>query len=461
MDATTSRLVSFASKAKYSEIRPDAVHECKRRIIDTFACAMGAYNEPLSQMARAVARRYEVSGDHRTARVWGCHWRTTPDAAAFANGVMLRLLDISDMYRVMSGGHPSDVIAGILAVGEAVHADGASAINAVTLAYDIYCSFCDSIDINSKGWDQPVYSGIACAVAAGKLLNLTDRQMGNAVALALAPNMALFQTRTGDLSGWKGCAAANASRNGVFAALLAQDGFTGPTAVFEGKGGLWDIVGRFDWQLPASPGGSHGVARTHMKCFPVCYHGQSAVSAILKLRSRVRLEDIRDIQIETYRTAVEVMGSHPSRWAPTTRETADHSLPYVTAVVLLDGEVSSRSFSEARLASPAVMDLMKKVKVNESEELSAQYPDSAPCRVTMRTSSGATIEAEVKYAKGHINDPMSDAELNEKFRNLFPELARKERCRAALQALWSLDRAGDVGEIPALFSDRTGSNQVC
>lgn len=452
MDDTTSRLVSFASKAKYSEIQADAVHECKRRIIDTFACAVGAYNEPLSQMARAVARRYSVFASHQAARVWGCSWQTSPEAAAFANGVMLRLLDISDMYRVKSGGHPSDVIAGVLAVGEAVHADGASVINAVTLAYDIYCSFCDSIDINSKGWDQPVYSGLACALGAGKLLRLSDEQMGNAVALALVPNMALFQTREGNLSSWKGCAAANASRNGVFAASLAQDGFTGPTAVFEGKGGLWDIVGSFDWQMPAGPDRLYGVARTHMKCFPVCYHGQSAVSAILKVRSRLELQNISEIHLETYRMAVNVMEKDPSRWFPTTRETADHSLPYVVAIALLDGEVTSRSFSEARRASPAVVNLMKKVRVNESAELSAEYPESAPCRIKLRMSSGDTIETEVKYSKGHIKDPMDDKELNEKFRIMFREFGDENQCEGALKGLWNFEHAEDVGKILTLFS---------
>ncbi|MBI4191215.1 MAG: MmgE/PrpD family protein [Betaproteobacteria bacterium] len=188
-----------------------------------------------------------------------------PEAAAFANGVMLRLDDISDNYRVKSGGHPSDVIAGMLAADEAVHADGPSVINAITIAYDVYCSFCEAFDINSKG-DQPVYGVLACVLGAGKLLRLSREQMGNAVSLALAPSMALFQTPCGDLSGWKGCAGGNASRNALFAAFLAQDGFTGPAAVFEGKCGLWDIVGRFDWQVTAGPDVPLRVTQTHIKC---------------------------------------------------------------------------------------------------------------------------------------------------------------------------------------------------
>ncbi len=454
MDATTSRLADFALQARFADLLPETVHACKQRLIDSFACAFGAYDEPLSRMARAVASRYTGTP---SASVWGSGSRTAPEAAAFANGVMVRLLDISDTYLGKSRGHPSDVISGILAIGEAVRADGPSIISAVTLAYDVYCSFCDAIDINSMGWDQPVYAGIGCALGAGKLLNLSRDQLGNAVSLSLAPNMALFQTRTGNLSGWKGCAGANAVRNAVFAAMLAKDGFTGPTAVFEGKSGLWDIVGQFDWKLPAG-GAPHKIARTHMKSFPICYHGQSAVWAALELRKRTRAADIAEIQVETYRQAVAMMGSDPSRWAPTTRDTADHSLPYVIATALLDGEVTSRSFTRDKLKNPAVADLMRKVRVSEDAHLSAQYPDCAACRLKTRTSAGESVIIEMKHPKGHVNAPMDDADIEMKFRGMFREFGDERECAAMLQALWSLERSADIGDVLRLFR-RSSDNQ--
>lgn len=443
MDATTGRLVDYAMGLEFRSLPGEAVHECKRRLIDTFACAIAAYDEPLCRTARAVAKRYSTNAG---ASVWGCGWQTMPDAAAFANGVMLRFHDISDVYRVKSGGHPSDVISGIVAVGEAVHADGASVINALTLAYDIYCSFCETIDINSKGWDQPVYGVLACALGAGKLLRLSREQMANAVSLALAPNMSLFQTRCGELSSWKGCAGANASRNGVFAALLARDDFTGPTAVFEGESGLWDIVGRFDWQVSVAPDLPHRITRTNMKCFPVCNHGQSAVWAALEIRGRLRVEDISEIQVETYHEAVSMMGTDPSRWAPTTRETADHSLPYVVAIALLDGEVTPRSFRNERLADPAVASIVRKVRVSEDPALSAQHPELAPCRLTIRTLAGKEIATEVSYPKGHIKNPLSDAEVDAKFRGMFREYGDETHCEAVLRELWNFDAAVDIAD---------------
>ena len=440
MDPTTERLVDFAQRARFDALTPDTVHECKRRLADTIACAVGAYDEPLSRMARRVARRYATAAG---AGVWGSTLTVVPEAAAFANGVMLRFTDLSDTYLGKSRGHPSDVIAGILAVAQHVHADGPAVINAVTLAYDVYCGGVDAIDFNSKGWDQPVYGVVACALGAGRLLGLSRDQLGHAVSLALAPNMALVQTRRGELSSWKGCAGANASRNAVFAAMLAQEGFTGPAAVFEGEGGLWDIVGRFDWPLPATPGAMIG--RTHLKSLPICYHGQSAVLGALALRPRVRVQDIREIHVESYRTAVHMMGNDASRWAPTTRETADHSMPYVVAAALVDGEVTPDSFAAGRLADPALAALMAKVKVSESADLSALYPEAAPSRVSFRLASGEVLTSEVRYPKGHAKSPMQDAEVEQKFRQLFAAFGSAAQCDAVLRALWETDRARDVG----------------
>ncbi|MGA0034218.1 MAG: MmgE/PrpD family protein, partial [Burkholderiales bacterium] len=269
-DATVQRLVAFAQRARYEALSPQTVHETRRHLVDTFASALGAYDEPVSVMARAVAGRYR--SDHM-ARVWGCDQLATPEMAAFANGVMTRSLDVSDTYLGRSRGHPSDMVPGLVAVAESVHADGKALITAIVLAYDVYCSFCKSVDINSKGWDQPVYTVLGCVLGAAKLMRLSADETGHALSLALTPNLALAQARRGSLSSWKGCAGANAARNAVFAAVLAKEGFTGPGEVFEGSGGFWDAVGRSDWPLPESP----MMVETRTKFLPVCYHGQSAV----------------------------------------------------------------------------------------------------------------------------------------------------------------------------------------
>ena len=438
-DATTERLVRFAEASGFDSLSDDVVRACKLRVIDTFAAALGAYDAPLSEMSRKVARR--TRGDDE-ALVWGSAIATAPEAAAFANGVMTRLLDVSDTYLGKSRGHPSDMNSGLIAAAEIAGANGKALIAAIVLAYDVYCSFCDAVDFNSKGWDQPVYSILGCVLGSGRLLGLTREQLGNAVSLALAPNMALAQSRRGDLSSWKGCAGANASRNAVFAAMLAKDGFTGPTAVFEGDGGLWQATGgAFEWPLPEN---RHLITETHIKGLPVCYHGQSPVWAALEMGEGIDASKIEDIEVATYKTAVMMMGGDPSRWAPTTRETADHSLPYCISVALLDGHVADESFADERLHDPAIVKLMPKVKVREDARLSGLYPEGSPGRVTIRMRSGETHTKEIVYPKGHAKSPMSEAEVERKFRDMAAPRLGAQRCDAVLSAIRRLDESNDI-----------------
>ena len=444
-DVTVERLLRHAQGLRYDTLSPAVVHETKRRVIDTFASALGAYDEPVSVMSRAIAAR---TRSDLAARVWGSDIVTTPELAAFANGVMVRSLDVSDTYLGRSRGHPSDMTPGLVALAEVMHADGRTLIEAIVLAYDIYCSFCKAVDVNAKGWDQPLYTVLGCALGAAKLLQLDADQTGHALSLALTPNMALAQARRGSLSSWKGSAGANATRNAVFAALLAREGFTGPMEVFDGSGGLWEAIGRSEWPLPAAP----MIPATHTKSLPVCYHGQSAVLAALQLRERVRLDEIIEIHAEVYATAVFMMGADASRWAPATRETADHSLPYCIAIALIDGALTRDSFADARLRDPAIAALMQKVKVSEDPALSARYPEGAPGRVTIRLQSGETQTVEIIYPRGHEKSPMDDAEIEHKFHAMCAGRLDAVRRGEALAALGRLHDLRDVGGLTALFA---------
>jgi 2-methylcitrate dehydratase len=245
------------------------------------------------------------------------------------------------------------------------------------------------------------------------------------------------------LSSWKGVAGPNASRNAVFAALLAQDGFTGPPAVFEGDGGLWQATGvRPEWVLPE---GRHFIGETHIKGLPVCYHGQSSVWAALELRSRIDPAQVAGIEVDTYKAAVMMMGADASRWAPTTHETADHSLPYCVSIALLDGKVTGESFAAARLRDPVVGALMRKVKVREEQRLSDAYPEGAPGRVTIRMASGETHTREFLYPRGHAKSPMSEADVERKFHDQAARRLSREQREAVVAAIANLEQSTDIG----------------
>lgn len=448
MDATTEKLVDYTLAVRFEELADDTVSACKQRILDTLGCVASAHDHPVSVAVRKLASRYTMD---TPATILGGPGGVAPEMAAFANGVMLRLLDLSDTYRGQSGGHPSDVIAGVLAAAELSGRDGKSLIAAVTTAYEIYCSCCDGVNLNARGWDQPVYGVVAVALAAGQLMGLDREQMGHAVALALTPNMAMFQTRQGELSNWKGCAGANASRNGLFAAILAQSGFTGPPEPIEGKFGLWENSEPFDWPLDAGTP-PRRIAGTDLKCFPVCYHGQSSVWAALDIRDQFQVDDIEEITVDTYAVAKGMMANTPSRWAPQTAESADHSLPYVVSLALIDGGISFDAFGAERLHDPQLGALMKRISVNAADDMTALFPDGAPSRITVRLKNGSEVKNETRYPKGHHNAPLSSGEVEAKFTGLFGAYRDEKRADTMINLIGRLDTLDDIGEIFTAFA---------
>jgi len=448
--ATTEKLVDYALGTRYEDLAPEVALAAKDRILDTLGCVAGAYGHATSAAVRRFAARYSMDSN---ATILGDGVPAAPEMAAFANGVMLRLLDMSDTYRNKSGGHPSDIMSAALAAAEIGRADGKALIAAIAIGYEVYCGCCDAIDLNSLGWDQPVYGVVASALAAGKLLGLDRAQLGHAVALALVPNMATYQTRQGELSIWKGCAGANAARNGLFAALLSQAGITGPDRPIEGKCGLWDQTDKFDWPLePGTP--PTRIAHTNLKCFPICYHGQTAVWTALDVRDRFRLDEVEAIEVGAYPKAVEMMASDPTRWAPKTQETADHSLPYVVGTALLDGTVDDRAFRAEALRAPAITALMKRISVVADDALEAQHPDGAPSRITVRLTDGREIRHALGYPKGHDKNPMTGAEVRRKFTGLFTAYGDAAQADAVIAAVDGLDRAGSVATLIRAFNRR-------
>jgi 2-methylcitrate dehydratase len=243
----------------------------------------------------------------------------------------------------------------------------------------------------------------------------------HALGIVGTTGTALRITRAGELSMWKGCAFAFAARNGLFAALLAADGLTGPAPLFEGEMGFFEQVsGPFALaQLGGKTAGDWMLPKTSIKFVPAEYHSQSAIAAALELRERIGSPDrIRSVEIATFRTAVEIIGKDPEKWRPRTRETADHSLPYCTAVALVDGQVSAEQFASRRLSDPALLDLVARTRVVEDPRLSAGYPAGTPNRVTVTLDDGTTLASEVTYPPGHDRNPLTEEQLAAKFHGL-------------------------------------------
>ena len=350
MSNTTDRMVDFALELRYDELPDAALHHLKRRVIDTLGGALAAYTAPTVRIARKIA--LPVSGDSG-ARIWGSLRRTSPDMAAFVNGCALRYLDINDTHRTVDGSHPSDNLGGVMAVAEMLGSSGKDLMLAMVISYELQCRFVDSVPFNDAGWDQPVPGVMACALACGRLLGLSRKQMHEALALSIIPNLSTYQTRAGELSMWKGCAAANGARQGVFAALLAAHGMTGPSEPFDGVFGLWNQTMGKSYEIkPFARGkdGLYAVAQSNIKKYPVRDSCQLAVDAARILRGKLNGRVVSALQIETYKSAYKGAVEDPELWAPRTRETADHSMLVSIAVTLLDGSVP-RTPSTANVSS--------------------------------------------------------------------------------------------------------------
>ena len=273
MDNTIRRIADFSANISYTDLPPTVIHDCKRRIIDVFGCGVAAYSSEPVAIARKLALRAQVSDG---GTVLGTKVRALPELSAFSNGVAMRYLDGNDTYPG-GGGHPSDTIAPVITVADTIGADGKATITAIVLAYEIFHLVFDVTRIREKGWDHVLYTAIGSAVGAAKLLGLGRDQIAHAIALAITPNLALEVTRRGELSMWKGCAAGNAARNGVFAALLAAEGMTGPLSAVEGDHGLWNAIGKFEIGAFAGKSQPFRITQAHFKAFLSEYHSQAPI----------------------------------------------------------------------------------------------------------------------------------------------------------------------------------------
>jgi 2-methylcitrate dehydratase len=306
----------------------------------------------------------------------------------------------------------------------------------------VQCRLCDAASIRSRGWDHTTYGSISATLAAAKLLGLSHERTVHALGIAGTTGTALRLTRAGELSMWKGCAFAFAARNGVFAALLASAGMTGPAPLFEGEMGFFEQVsGPFTLPKLGGPSGEDWMLpRTSIKFVPAEYHSQSAIDAAFALRPQIAdLSSIRSIEIATFRTAVEIIGKDPEKWRPKTRETADHSLPYCTAVALIDGKITADQFSDERLADPALLDLVSRTTIVEDPKLTAGYPAGIPNRVTVTLQDGTTLVSEVAFPPGHDKNPLTDAQLADKFHGLVDPILGADRARAIIDRVGRLE----------------------
>lgn len=430
------KLSRYAARLRYSDIPSEVIHEAKKHLIDSIACAISAFDSHPGKIARKLA-----SAQTGLSTLIGTRRKSSAGLAAFANSTLIRYWDYNDTYLSKEPAHPSDNIGALLAVAESERVSGKDLITALVLSYEIQCRLCDSASLRVRGWDHVTFGAFSVACGVGLLMRLRERSLEQALNLAGVANVALRQTRVGEISDWKASAFANAARNGLFACELARAGMSGPAPIFEGEKGFENLVsGPIELAELGGKKTSFKILQTYIKFYPVEYHAQAAVEAALSLYPRVKnIRKIRSIEIDTYDVAVEIIARDPEKWKPRSRETADHSLPYAVARSLWDGKMNLASYTPNKIRDVEVLALMKKIKVNADHKMTQDYPHSLPCRIRIREKGEELLEDFVEYPRGHFKNPMTDEEVNQKFLCLTgPYLSCAQQSRA-LQMLWHFE----------------------
>jgi 2-methylcitrate dehydratase len=452
VDSTTRRIVDYAVGYSKDDLTDAAFTSTVNHVVDSIAAGIAGTTAESAQIAARLAAT--TKGDPG-ATVIGLGPGIAPDMAAFANAVMVRTYDWNDGMQAPSGGHPSDMIPGLLAAGEIAHSAGLDVLIATALAYELLGGL--GVSVGRGYFDQGLFMGAATALAAGRLLGLDREQLGHAASLALTTALPIGVHRWGALSMTKGASTAFAVRNGLFSALLAREGFTSAPEPVEGYYGLSTALGEFHPRLPVLPGGPSVMEMSHQKPIPAESQVLGLLGLVPDVRAWTPVSDIAAIDVVMSERAARHVADE-AKFDPQTRETADHSLPFMLAVALLDGDISLDSYRPERFNDPAVRGLMAKMTVTGSAEFTkirAEHEGvmrAHPVRVTFRTRSGATMTEELRYHKGHYRDPMTKADLDVKFDKACRGVVGAAQRDLIRQAWWNVADAPDIAAPVALLA---------
>ena len=406
------QLAGFVTEARWDRVTRASQEALKKRVLDALGCAYGALG---AAPVTAIREHTEDFGGRPLATLFG-GGRTSPDRAAFHNGAAVRYLDYNDAFLGRGEAcHPSDNLAPVLAAAEYAGASGADLLTALAVAYQVQVRLSQVAPVRGRGFDHSTQGSYAAAAGVARVLGLDAERTANAIAISGTAFNALRVTRTGSLSNWKGLAYPNVAFGAIHAAFLARRGITGPMEVFEGSKGFMDsIAGQFE--LDWSREDLEAVQLTIIKRYNAEGHSQSTLDAVFELRQGgLRAEDVERIDLRVFDVAYEIIGPGAGdKKRVRTKEEADHSLPYLVAAALIDGEMTPAQYAEERVNRDDVQALLQRVEVHEDPELSAAFPDHQGVRIEVLLRDGGKRTLSCPDYAG----PSSWTELEAKFVSL-------------------------------------------
>ena len=464
-------IAEWACSLKYEHLSPAAIQAAKLFWFDSIGCALGGSQQ---DDAKILLDHYRAMGGPArgsSATVFVCGFKTNPVDAAFLNGHMIRAMDYNDIYWKADPCHPSDLIAAPLALCESEGLSGKDLILATAIAYEIEMRLCEigRPGVREYGWHHATLSAFAAPVAAGRVLNLTPEQMISAIGISASRTFCPGAVTAGKLTNMKNTVDPWAARMGTESALLARDGFSGPEHIIDGKEGLFAVFkhvqykgqpASFDGEalvadLPNSPRSRYRILDCGMKSFPIEALSHAPLTAMMKTvkENNIKANDVKEIKVEVIVRAADILGD-PHKYRPTSKETADHSLPYCMAVGLMDGMVTPLQFREERVRDKSLIPIMDKVKVVANQEFESLFPKFQPSRVTITTNDGKSHSRRVDVPKGDPRDPMTEDEIAVKFTALGGDVIGKAQCQKLQRFIMSMETAAKLGGLFELTTAR-------
>ncbi|MBS0196694.1 MAG: MmgE/PrpD family protein [Planctomycetes bacterium] len=459
-------LAEWACGLNFEHLSAEAVLSAKLFWYDSLGCALGGSQQEDAHVLLAHHKEMLGKGSGPcTCFVSG--FKTNPVDAAFINDHMIRAMDYNDIYWKADPCHPSDIIAGPLALCEYLGLSGKDLILATVIAYEVEMRLCEFglPGVREYGWHHATLTAFAAPIAAGRVLGLTVDQMVQAIGISASRTFTPGAVTAGKLTNMKNTVDPWATRMGVESALLAKRGYSGPEHMIDGKEGLYAVFGhvqykgapaKFDTEkliggLPAKSSDDFKISDCGMKSFPIEALSHAPLTAMMKCvkENGIKADQVTEIKVEVIARAADILGD-PHKYRPDSKETADHSLPYCMAVGLVDGMVTPLQFKEERVMDKSLIPVMDKVKVVANDEFEALFPKFQPSRVTITTTDGKTYAKRVDVPKGDPRDPMTREDIEVKFNALGKGIVGIDRCKQIADWVFTMDQQPKVDGLLAL-----------
>lgn len=449
MATLAEQLADFTARVKYADLSAEAIYEVKRFLWDSLGCAYGGLNTRDASMMREFMRDL---GGPQESTVIGTGERAPAAHTSLVNALLIRALDYNDIYWNQDPSHPSDIIPAALSVGEARNKTGKDLILGIALAYEFEMRFCQAAvpGIRERKWHHASLTAFVSPLVAGKMMGLNAEQLTHAMGISASHSMTLGCVTAGKLTMMKNTVDPMATQSGVIAAMLAEKGYHGPAHVIDGKEGLMQCLGP-EWDLGRFTDGlgqSWQVLQCGMKAFPTEALTHAPISGVLQLvmENDLSPDQIVQVDIDTLSKAADIL-SDPSKYNPTTRETADHSLPYCLAAAIVLRRVTTDIFEEEYLFHPQIRETLPKIKVRAEPTFEKQFPKVQPCNVTITLTDGKKLTKHLDWPKGDPRSPMTDEEVDRKVLGL-TEDKLSDKARASLRdKVFHLEKIGAIGEL--------------